>query len=340
MIKIKIVELGLTIFSLLVIYLINKYRKEIGKITKLIDKPDKIRKFHTKITPLLGGIMIFSSFILINLYLIFFKELNKTSLIIFISCTTCLILGLIDDIKNISYKYKFAILIIIFYLFASLDPNLQVNKIYFSTVNKEVYLNYLSIPFTVLCLLLLTNAINLIDGIDGLCILISIIFIIWLINSFKTTNSLYIVLIVSLIYTFYLNLKKNIFLGDSGSLFLGCLIGFTIIYNYNSELAKIKYPVENIFIALMLIGLDMLRVFAIRIIKNKNPFLPDRTHLHHLLLKRKTRLSTILVIFFILILTPIITSQFLNILQIKIILVYIFLYFVFIFILKKNFFNN
>ena len=76
------VELGLTIFSLLVIYLINKYRKEIGKITKLIDKPDKIRKFHKKITPLLGGIMIFASFILINLYLIFFKELNKTSLII------------------------------------------------------------------------------------------------------------------------------------------------------------------------------------------------------------------------------------------------------------------
>jgi UDP-GlcNAc:undecaprenyl-phosphate GlcNAc-1-phosphate transferase len=332
------VELGLTIFSLLVIYLINKYRKEIGKITKLIDKPDKIRKFHKKITPLLGGIMIFASFILINLYLIFFKELNKTSLIILISCTTCLILGLIDDIKNISYKYKFLILIIIFYLFASLDPNLQVNKIYFSTVNKEFYLNYLSIPFTVLCLLLLTNAINLIDGIDGLCILISIIFILWLINSFKTTNSLYIVLIASLIYIFYLNLKKNVFLGDSGSLFLGCLIGFTIIYNYNSEVAKINYPVENIFIPLMLIGLDMLRVFAIRIIKNKNPFLPDRTHLHHLLLKRKTRLSTILMIFFILILTPVIISQFLNILQIKIISVYIFLYFFFIFILKKKIF--
>jgi UDP-GlcNAc:undecaprenyl-phosphate GlcNAc-1-phosphate transferase len=97
---------------------------------------------------------------------------------------------------------------------------------------------------------------------------------------------------------------------------LGCLIGFTIIYNYNSEVAKINYPVENIFIPLMLIGLDMLRVFAIRIIKNKNPFLPDRTHLHHLLLKRKTRLSTILMIFFILILTPVIISQFLNILQI------------------------
>ena len=332
------IEFNLTIFSLLIIYLINKFRKKIASVTKLIDKPDKFRKFHKNIIPLLGGIMIFSSFILINLYLIFIKELNKTSLIIFFSCSTCLILGLIDDIKNISYKYKFLILIIIFYLFVSSDTNLQVNKIYFSTFNKEFYLNYLSIPFTVLCLLLLINALNLMDGIDGLCILISTIFIIWLINSFKNTNSLYIVLIASLIYIFYLNIKKNIFLGDSGSLFLGCLIGFNVIYNYNSEILKINYPVENILITFLLIGLDMLRVFTIRIFNNKNPFLPDRTHIHHLFLKSKTQLSIILVIFFILISAPIIINQLINILQIKIILLYIFLYFLIIFLLRKKFF--
>ena len=66
-----------------------------------------------------------------------------------------LLLGLIDDVKKISYKYKFLILIIIFFLFISLSSSLQINKIYFSTFNKEYYLNYLSIPFTILCLLLL-----------------------------------------------------------------------------------------------------------------------------------------------------------------------------------------
>ena len=79
-------QFSLTIFSLLIIYLINKFRKKIASVTKLIDKPDKFRKFHKNIIPLLGGIMIFSSFILINLYLIFIKELNKISFILNLFC--------------------------------------------------------------------------------------------------------------------------------------------------------------------------------------------------------------------------------------------------------------
>ena len=328
---------SLTIFSLLIIYLINKYKIKISKKTKLLDRPDKFRKLHKKPTPLLGGLMAFSAFLLINLYLIFLNDLNKTSLIIFASCLSCLILGLIDDVKKVSYKYKFLILITIFYLFTSLDPNLRISKIYFATLNENFYLDYLSIPFTILCLLLLMNSINLIDGIDGLCILISIIFIVWLINTFQNIEPLYVVIIMSLIYILYLNLKKNIFLGDSGSLFLGCLIGLNIILNYNIEISKINFPVENIFIALMLPGLDMLRVFAIRIINKKNPFLPDRTHLHHLLLDQNIRLSKILILYFILITTPIAINQFSNNSQISIILTSILIYSIFFVCLKKKF---
>jgi len=331
-------EFSLIIFSLLIIYLINKYKRKISKKTKLLDRPDGIRKLHKNPTPLLGGIMAFSSFFLINLYIISFDDLDKTSFIIFACCLSCLILGLIDDVKKVSYKYKFLILIIIFYLFVSIDPNLRVNKIYFTTLNKEFYLDYLSIPFTILCLLLLTNAINLIDGIDGLCVLISIIFITWLINTFQNIEPLYMVMIISLIYILYLNLKKNIFLGDSGSLFLGSLIGLNIIFHYNIEISKINFPVENIFVALMLPGLDMLRVFAIRIINKKNPFSPDRIHLHHLLLNRNIQLSKILIIYFILIITPIVINQFLYNSQIIIIFTYIFLYSIFVPLLKKKIF--
>jgi UDP-GlcNAc:undecaprenyl-phosphate GlcNAc-1-phosphate transferase len=329
------IEFNLTLFSLLIIYFINKYRKEIGKKTKLIDRPDKIRKLHKKPTPLLGGIMVFSSFILINLYLVFFQGIDKTSLIIFSSCAGCFILGLIDDIKRISYKYKFLILTIIFYSFLSFDPNLQINKIYFSTFNEEFYLNYLSIPFTILCLLLLTNAINLIDGVDGLCVLISIIFMTWLMYALQNMESLYIVVIASLIYVLYLNLKKNIFLGDSGSLFLGCLIGLSIILNYNIQISNIRYPVESIFIALMLPGIDMLRVFAVRIINNKNPFTPDRSHLHHLLISQGINSSNILTIFALLILLPILLNFFTSFKSIYIILFYILFYFILFLRLKR-----
>jgi UDP-GlcNAc:undecaprenyl-phosphate GlcNAc-1-phosphate transferase len=329
------IEFNLTLFSLLIIYFINKYRKEIGKKTKLIDRPDKIRKLHKKPTPLLGGIMVFSSFILINLYLVFFQGIDKTSLIIFSSCTGCFILGLIDDIKRISYKYKFLILTIIFYSFLSFDPNLQINKIYFSTFNEEFYLNYLSIPFTILCLLLLTNAINLIDGVDGLCVLISIIFMTWLMYALQNMEPLYIVVIASLTYVLYLNLKKNIFLGDSGSLFLGCLVGLSIILNYNIQISNIRYPVESIFIALMLPGIDMLRVFAVRIINNKNPFTPDRSHLHHLLISQGINSSNILTIFALLILLPILLNFFTSFKSIYIILFYILFYFILFLRLKR-----
>ena len=327
--------ISLTIFCLFIIYLIDKNKGRIIKKIKIIDKPDKIRKLHKKPTPLLGGVMIFSSFFLINLYLFFLHNLSKTSFIILICCAACLILGLIDDIKKITYKFKFSILIVIFYLFISFDPNLQINKIYFATSNKEFYFNYFSIPFTILCLLLFINSMNLIDGIDGLCILISIILLAWLIKSFQNSEQLYILIIISFIYILYFNLKKNVFLGNSGSLFIGCLIGLSVILNYNMEISKINYPVENIFIAFMLPGLDMLRVFAERIFNKKNPFLADRIHLHYLLLDKGLNLTKVLTIISMMVLSPIIINQYEYFSQIKIILIYFFLYFIFIIYLKK-----
>jgi UDP-GlcNAc:undecaprenyl-phosphate GlcNAc-1-phosphate transferase len=334
--NIQIETIILLILSLLSIFIINHYRYKISKITNLIDYPDSIRKFHSKPIPLLGGIMIFSSFFLINLYLFFFEQLSKSSLAIFISCTACMILGIIDDIKKVSYKYKFILLIILFYLILSLDPNLQINRIYFSTFDQEYYLKHLSIPFTILCLLLLINAINLIDGLDGLCISVSIIFITWLVYIFKNLQPFYIIIIFSLFYILYLNFKKNIYLGDSGSLFLGCLIGLSIILNYNLVITKTNYPVENIFITLMLPGLDMLRVFITRLVHKKNPFSPDRMHFHYILLSNKIRLKNILVIFFILIIMPILISQLLYISKIIIILIFTLLYLATILYLKKK----
>ena len=331
-------EFSLTTFSLFIIYLIDKNKGRIIKKIKIIDKPDKVRKLHKKPTPLLGGMMIFSSFLLINLSLFFLHNLSKTSIIIFVCCTACLILGLIDDIKKISYKLKFSILIVIFYLFISLDPNIQINKIYFATFNKDFYFNYFSIPFTILCLLLFINSLNLIDGIDGLCILISIILLVWLIKFFKDSEPLYIVMIISLFLILYFNLKKNIFLGNSGSLFIGCLIGLSVILNYNMEIPKINYPVENIFIAFMLPGLDMLRVFTERVFNKKNPFLADRSHLHYLLLDKGLNLTKVLTILSMMVLSPIIINQYEYFSQIKIILIYFFLYFIFIIYLKKIYF--
>jgi UDP-GlcNAc:undecaprenyl-phosphate GlcNAc-1-phosphate transferase len=327
-------EFFLSILSVIILYFVNKHRKYISEKINLIDVPDGVIKIHKKNTPLLGGIMLFSSFIIINSYLILFEQLTKTSLIIFLCCGSCLLLGLIDDIYKLSYKYKFLFLIIIFYVFVNLDLNLQIHKLYFSTLKKEFYLNYLNIPFTILCMLLITNALNLMDGIDGLCVLISIIFLTWIIYVFQNYENLYIILITSLIFIFFLNIKKNIFLGDNGSLFLGSFIGLNIIANYNFQIERVNFPVENIFITLMLPGLDMFRVFLIRIMNKKNPFTGDRIHLQHLLLDRGFGNLKILIIFLLLILLPILLNFFTNIKPILIILSYVLFYI--ILILKLN----
>jgi UDP-GlcNAc:undecaprenyl-phosphate GlcNAc-1-phosphate transferase len=87
----------------------------------------------------------------------------------------------------------------------------------------------------------------------------------------------------------------------------------------------------------MLPGVDMLRVFLIRIIKKKNPFSPDRIHLHHLLVAQGLNKINILTLFSLLILTPILISFFTNLKPIYIILFNFLFYTILIFKLKKFF---
>ena len=325
-----------TTLAFIIIFLLNKFRFPIANKIKLIDKPDNIRKYHEKETPLLGGLMLFSIFLLSNIYLIFFQNTTITDLIFFLSCFFCFALGLIDDSRNLNYKYKFFLLYVFYYILIAADPNLQINKLYFETLNKEIYLKDFDIFFTVLCLMLLTNSLNLIDGIDGLCITIAIIWLGYIMFQFSNFDFFYFLIFFSLIYILFLNLKKNIFLGDSGALLLGSILGLFLIRNYNIGLSKNYFSVEDIFILLMLPGLDMLRLFVERITHKKNPFKADRNHLHHLFLRRSINPKIILIIFFILTLIPIILNLITNINPILIILSYIIFYIILIINLKKT----
>ena len=291
--------------SLLIIFIINKFRYKISNITKLFDYPDNIRKFHSKKTPLLGGIIIYLIFFILNINIFFQDTLTNNQIIILICSSCCFFIGLADDKINISYKKKFLYLIIVFIIFINLSSDFQIKEIYFLTFKKKIALGIFSVPLTILCLLLLINALNLIDGIDGLCIMVIIIFIICIGISFKNFTINSYILIMSLVIIFFLNMKKNIFLGDSGTLFLGCWIGMDLIHNYNFFLKnKINFPSEIIFIITMIPGIDMLRVFLVRLINKKNPFKADRNHLHHILLRCGFNIYQILVIYGLLILIP------------------------------------
>jgi len=328
-------EFFLTLFVLFTIFFINRFRIIIAQKTNLIDKPNKVRKFHLKKTPLLGGLMIYSTFIYTNLYLYFFSNYDNIGIVIFIISSCYFFIGLFDDKKNISYSYKLAISFILLYFALTLEPNLQINKIYFISLNKYFYLGDYSIFFTIVCLMLLINSINLIDGVDGLCLLIIIIFFIYIFIFFENIILPHVMMVIALFYVLLLNLKKYIFIGNSGSLFLGSLVGLLIINSYNNQILTTNYPVENIFIILMLPGIDMFRVFIQRALTNKNPFIADRIHLHYLLLDKPLKLNKVLIIFLTLVLIPFFINLFTKIASYQIILAYILAYILLILYLYK-----
>ena len=243
----------------------------------LLDIPKK-NKIHKVATPLLGGVLTLITLIFFYLCQFFINNL-VINIEIFFSSILFFLIGIQDDRKNLSYKIKFILFFLVFYFFIFIEKNFVLNQIYFETFNKTFELNNItSIMLTLLCLLLLVNATNLSDGINGLCFGTFIFWFIYLITlNFSKFNIVLLILYLFItIYIFILIFNGKIFLGNSGSHFIGSFIGLSFIEHYNSilnnqEIIK-KLSVEEIFLVLMLPGIDLFLLFALRILKKKKSF--------------------------------------------------------------------
>lgn len=311
----------LFIWLLIIIFLNYKYRNKIGRLLNLIDKPDKIRKRHKFITPLIGS---FPLLIIFFLYSAFIEPSNIIlQKILFISFIF-FILGVYDDLYELSYIKKTIITIIILTIFLIFNNEFLISKVIFQTINLNIFLlKSHSFILTIICLIILINAFNFTDGINGIS---SIIASIWLLGLIFLKDSIDIYLIffsiIILINAVPIFFGKY-FLGDNGTLFLGTLIGLVTIHTFNFQDKIIPY--EQIFIIFMIPGFDMIRLVFLRLINNKNPFLPDRNHLHHLLID-KYSLSKSLLIYSCLIMLPIFLSEIFSIQSIYVIIFGLFSY--------------
>ena len=147
---------------------------------------------------------------------------------------------------------------------------------------------------------MLIHAFNMADGHDGIASLMAFTWLAYI--YFTKINFQFLVPIMTTLLLFiYFNLKSRIFLGDSGNYFLSTLLGSLIIFNNNTYK---NFLAEEIFILLMLPGIDMLRLFLTRIKNKQNPLIGDRRHLHHFLFNRLNKEKTTLV-YFLLFITPI-----------------------------------
>ena len=132
-------------------------------------------------------------------------------------------------------------------------------------------------------------------------------------------------------------IKGSYFLGDSGTLFLGCLIGFSTIYIYNQLIIAGNFiPVEKIFIFFMIPGIDMFRLFLTRLLKKKDPFSRDLNHLHHLMLNIFSLYKTLIIYLSVFLITNFLSYY--NVVNTLIIIFfYLAVYIFFIFFSKKKF---
>lgn len=268
---------------------------KISKNMNIMDIPNE-RSVHKKPTPLLGGIAIFLSFLF---GFILFGNQNPLMISILIASFLILLLGIFDDIKPIKARYKFVIhilvaLIVVFY------GGLKLTHV--DIFSLSLNFKWMSPYITILIIAGIINAVNLIDGLDGLCAGISSIYfltigvIALILNKFNGLDIIlsFIMLGATLGFLVFNYPPAKIFMGDTGSTFLGLMISVIMLLGFKTV------TLTSLLIPLVLLILPITdTLFAIiRRTLNKKPIgQADKEHIHHQLLKHLSTRKTILVIY-------------------------------------------
>ena len=273
-------------------FLIPKIRAMALKLN-LKDTPD-IRSSHTMPVPTFGGIVFYISYILI---LFFAQSLdsNHVSITLIASISILFFTGLLDDLRNLSPKIKFLCQIIGVALLM-FQPDFRILSFHGFMGIYEIPL-YVSVGGSMFFLLGLINAFNLIDGIDGLTGITGVI-----------VASFYSYMLYNLGYFFYLSIslatiatllaflrfnfsnKRKIFMGDTGSLVIGLVLGLltlkllSVADDAYSSLSFYRAQLPLFLIAVLFVPLlDTMRVMFLRLTSGVSMFKPDRNHLHHII---------------------------------------------------------
>jgi UDP-GlcNAc:undecaprenyl-phosphate GlcNAc-1-phosphate transferase len=249
-----------------------------------IDHPGE-RRVHCHPTPRWGGLAFFAGVLPIFFFIQFDNRLVSYL------AASCLLVGVgaIDDWKHLGFTVKL-LAILAATTIVVLCGDLVVRDIGTYGSFGEIRLGVLAVPFTYLCIVGVTNAMNLIDGLNGLAGGISFIASLFMaVLAYLSGNHLLAGLClaftgaVGAFLRYNMLTRAHIFMGDSGSLFLGFSLSvFSIMLTQDPE-----HHVEPMFPMLVLLVpiFDTLRVMGLRIFSGRNPFKADMNHLHHLLLR-------------------------------------------------------
>ncbi len=277
--------------------------KKVAIFLHVLDMPDKKRKIHTKPMPLLGGIGIFLAFLLGYML---FAEKNNLMLSILISSFLIMLLGLFDDMTKsetpMPNKYKVLVQIIVACIIVFYG-GLKLTKTTFLGLS----LNFAVVPLlpeilSVLIIVAIINAMNLIDGLDGLCAGISSIYFLtiavlgFILNKFGGLDVVLslIMLGCTLGYLVHNFPPAKIYQGDAGSTFCGAMIAVICLIGFKTTtLASLIVPLFILAIPI----LDTLFAIVRRKLKGQRIDQADKEHIHHQLLKKFSKKSSLLIIY-------------------------------------------
>lgn len=268
--------------SFFIVVLITPYIKALAVSLKFYDYPNE-RKIHSSPIPYLGGVALF--FGIITPLLLFFPFDMKLAGII-AGAFIFLCLGMIDDIIPVSAWIKLAVQIVVAVIVYYCG--IRIGFISHPSGNSIVYLTHMSLPLTVLWIVLIINMVNLMDGLDGLaagiCAISAMALTVVAVHTGQTLAAIATLAISGscagfLRHNFF---PAKIFMGDAGSMLLGFMLAVASIIGVLKSAVTIQLAIP--FVILGIPFMDIIFAVLRRLRNGSGIFKPDRLHFHHRLL--------------------------------------------------------
>jgi UDP-GlcNAc:undecaprenyl-phosphate/decaprenyl-phosphate GlcNAc-1-phosphate transferase len=261
---------------------------------RIIDTPGG-RKIHKESTPSMGGIPIMIGVLFAVLLWFTLGELNQSRSILF-AVTIMFIVGLRDDLVNLSAFHKLvgqlaAALLVVVY------GGVQLTSLYglFGVYDLPVFVG---IPVSLFTVIVLTNSFNLIDGVDGLAGMCSLLALTFFGTWFELNDQhLYAAIAATFAggivgFLMFNWSPAKIFMGDTGALAIGLLLAsFAVLFIESNYALDASSPIKfsgsvATGVAVMILPIfDTARIFVKRVRKGKSPLSPDKSHVHHFIMR-------------------------------------------------------
>lgn len=273
---------------------------------KLLDIPGR-RKIHKKVTPSMGGIAIFCGFFISIIIWLDLQTIGHIRFIL-VSLFVIFFIGVRDDLVPLRAYLKLlgqiisAFLVVFFF-------ELRIDSFYglFGIYDLPDWLSYLLTVFT---MIVITNSFNLIDGLDGLAGTLACIsllcFGIWFFLVGDTVFGIISFAMFGSTFAFlFFNWEPSeVFMGDTGALVIGIFLSVLVIHFINTDFAldagsiyRFNAPIATGACFIMVPLVDTLRIVILRLLKGQPPFRPDKSHIHHAIMRLgKTHSQTTIIL--------------------------------------------